>query len=929
MATGGRWNASEGRAQAREAGSDRFFEAAPALLAVIDGGRFVRINAAWRAVLGYEPGEMIGVDWREFVHPHDVAATLAAGASLAPGSPAVFFENRYRTKAGDYRALRWTASIEEESGLVYAVARDATDVFESREELYASRAWLDVIFAKAPMSLWALDLDGRVTVSLGTPPQGMGDELVGRTVEELYEERAREIVEYNQRALAGELFTAVLQDELGNAFESHFAPLLDPRGEIIGSVGVALDVTERERALAELRTSEQRYRLLVELSHGLIWTIDTEGRFTFVNDAARVVYRCDPSELGGRSMLDFVAPEDRERCRQMLSRLIALSGELSDWELEGIRADGSRMTAILNATAIVDKDGRPLGATGSLLDITSRKQAERLVSESEEKYRRLVETTRDVIWSIDAAGRFTFVNQAVRRTHGLEPEEMVGRHVLAFVAPEYREGSRGAIRRLLEGEAIDSYTTEHVRADGTRVSLEVSGMPLHDHEGSVVGATGTATDVTERKRYERELRYLADHDALTGLLNRRRFEEGLDQELARDARYGDNASLLVLDLDNFKYVNDTLGHNVGDEMLVAVAGILRDRLRDSDVVARLSGDEFAVLLPRTGAKEARAVARDVAAAIRAEPVIVGGQAVRVTASVGITEFRSRDLTGRELLGEADLAMYEAKEAGRDRVGFYSRAGHARMHERRTWAERVREALETDGFVLYEQPILDVRSGAVSQHELLVRMRGQGGQPVLPDAFMPAAERFGLVEAIDRWVVTQAIELIQSCVRQGREVRLEVNLSGRSFGDPELPDFIADAVQRAQIPPHALIFEITETAAIASLEVARGFASRLTGVGCRFAVDDFGTGFGSFHYLKYMPIDYVKLDGDFIRDLAHSHSDQVLVRAMADVARGLGMKTVAEWVESEATLEKVREFGVDYAQGYHVGRPRPASRLGER
>jgi EAL domain-containing protein (putative c-di-GMP-specific phosphodiesterase class I) len=281
----------------------------------------------------------------------------------------------------------------------------------------------------------------------------------------------------------------------------------------------------------------------------------------------------------------------------------------------------------------------------------------------------------------------------------------------------------------------------------------------------------------------------------------------------------------------------------------------------------------------------------------------------------------REVTARELLGEADVAMYRAKDEGRDRVARYVPGEHAAMRESLTWVERIRHALETDGFELEFQPILDVRSGEVTRYEALIRMR-DGDRLIPPGAFLPTAERFGLIEAIDRWVVTRIVDVLAERERRGEPVSLEVNLSGRSFGAPATIEHIEQTIDAAGIDPGRLIFEITETAAITSLDQASAFARRLTTLGCRFALDDFGTGFGSFHYLKYMPIHYVKLDGDFVRGLPESRSDQVLVRAIADVARGLGMSTIAEFVESESILGKVREYGIDFAQGYHVGRPAP-------
>ncbi|MFL5825217.1 MAG: putative bifunctional diguanylate cyclase/phosphodiesterase [Thermoleophilaceae bacterium] len=677
-----------------------------------------------------------------------------------------------------------------------------------------------------------------------------------------------------------------------------------------------------QEALTGARHRQELERFF-ELSANLFTVTDENGVFLMVNPAVRELLGYEPEELKGLVCLDLVHPEDHAMAAEQSRVLRAESGCARMFEARYRAKDGSYRWLQWTARS----DPRTGHVFGVAQDVTELHESRAALSESEHRYRRLVETSNDLIWELDPDGRVLFVNEAVLQTHGYAPDEVVGHLWTEYVAPEDRETGWSFFDTLRAGFPAYNVQVSHIRRDGSRVVLNLNGAPLKDPEGRVTSITGTATDITERRRFEHELRFLADHDPLTGLINRRRFEDEVEHEIARDARYGDGGALLVLDLDNFKYINDTLGHNVGDEVLISVAGSLGRHLRDADVYARLGGDEFAALLPATSLEQADVVAAKLSRCIREEPLIVGGQPLRMTTSVGITCFRGRDVTARELLGEADLAMYEAKEAGRDRTAHYSAEGHARMHERMTWVDRIRRALEDDGFVLEAQPILNLHSGEVSQYELLVRMVSDDGAIVPPGAFLPTAERFGLVEQIDRWVVQKAIELIRSHADRGRELKLEVNLSGRSFGDPELREFIERAVRESGIAPNRLVFEITETAAIASLEQARSLATRLGELGCLFALDDFGTGFGSFHYLKYLPIDYVKLDGDFIRDLAHSHDDQVLVRAMADVAHGLGMQTIAEFVESEDILEKLREFGVDYAQGFHIGRPAPVSELG--
>jgi diguanylate cyclase (GGDEF)-like protein len=463
--------------------------------------------------------------------------------------------------------------------------------------------------------------------------------------------------------------------------------------------------------------------------------------------------------------------------------------------------------------------------------------------------------------------------------------------------------------------------TQAVRRDGSTLPVEITTSRVETEHGALV--TTILRDVTERKRFEEQLLYLAEHDALTGLLNRRRFERELGDHLARTARAAcSGGAVLLLDLDNLKYVNDSLGHTVGDDLIKSVAGVLRTRLRATDVLARLGGDEFAVLLTGATAAQSALVAEDLLTALRGHIVAGGAARVQTTTSIGIAVIEDGSMTVGEVLIAADLAMYEAKESGRDKAAFFSPERREKAGEPLTWSTRIRHSLEQDGFELHLQPILDLRSRSVTHHEVLVRMSDADGA-IAPAAFLPVAERFGLITAIDRWVVHQAVQCVADVRAAGRHIVLEVNLSGKSVTDRELLDYIAAEITRAEIDPQQLIFEITETAAIANMAEAARFAQDLTALGCRFALDDFGAGFASFYYLKHLPLSFVKLDGDFIRSLPTSPTDQLLVRAMVEVARGLGMQTIAEFVGDAETVELLTTLGVDFAQGFHVGMPEPA------
>jgi diguanylate cyclase (GGDEF)-like protein len=434
-------------------------------------------------------------------------------------------------------------------------------------------------------------------------------------------------------------------------------------------------------------------------------------------------------------------------------------------------------------------------------------------------------------------------------------------------------------------------------------------------------------EAASRRRYEAELRHMADHDPLTGLLNRRAYERSLKEHLERGERYGHAGAVMVLDLDSFKEINDTLGHRAGDELIVRVAGALASRLRESDTLARLGGDEFAILTPLGGRAESETLARSLLEVVRREhaPRGPGGRERPITASIGVAPLEGvEQLSAEEALINADLAMYDAKEAGRDRSVTYGAAsrGQAHIEARLEWAERIRAALDEDRLVLHAQPVVETVTGRATQHELLVRMVDVHGDLIPPSSFLPVAERFGLIREIDRWVVTRAIRMLGEHRAEGRRPVVEINLSAHSLGDAQLALHIGRELRAAGVDATQLIFEVTETAAISNMTAARSFAQRLGELGCRFALDDFGAGFGSFYYLKHLPFHFIKIDGEFVRSCASDATDRLVIGAVVELARGMGKRTIAEFVGDEQTLTVLAELGVDYAQGFHLGPPAP-------
>jgi diguanylate cyclase (GGDEF)-like protein/PAS domain S-box-containing protein len=682
-------------------------------------------------------------------------------------------------------------------------------------------------------------------------------------------------------------------------------------------IGRAAERAERSRRLLEQ---------VLEATTDLIYIKDLDGRYLLANSATSKLIGRPGSEIVGRANHELL-PEVADEIAGHDSEVLG-NDSTSSYEITGRFGERSYVLSVTKSP-FRDATGAAIGSLGIARDITDRVERAREMEEAQERFRRAFEDAPIGMAVSDLDGRFLDVNQALCAITGYSQGELVGTTYASITHPEDIPADLETMRSLISGDANSAVAEKrYLRPDGSVVWVSRSVTVVRDADGAPLHFLDQIQDVTERRRFERELRHLADHDPLTGLFNRRRLEQELDRHIAEVARYGPRGALLVLDLDHFKYVNDALGHHAGDELILSVAAVLQDRLRDSDTLARLGGDEFAVLLPHADAGEAEHVAGELVRAVREESAVSTGDRIRrVTTSIGIAPFAPGDLDGEELLIEADLAMYEAKEGGRDRYAVVSRDAQRpkRIRDRMSWLERIRAALDDDGFVLYAQPIRDLRSGEIAQHELLLRMLGDDGDIIAPGAFLPIAERFGLAPEIDRWVASHAIDLLAA--DPGGHVALEINLSGLSLSDAGLLSIIETAVAQGRVDPRRLIFEITETAAVSNIPLARRFAERLTQLGCRFALDDFGAGFGSFYYLKHLPFDYLKIDGEFVSGCLGNRTDQLVIEAVVRIARGLGKETVAEFVSDPQLEQFVRSQGVDLAQGFHVGRPVPVADIG--
>jgi diguanylate cyclase (GGDEF)-like protein len=521
---------------------------------------------------------------------------------------------------------------------------------------------------------------------------------------------------------------------------------------------------------------------------------------------------------------------------------------------------------------------------------------------------------------------------------GLVLPGMISHAVLQVnhAAKRLQKGTLAELTRAMEALGSGNLAAARVEADVVNVDVrtkdEVAAMAdsFNAMQREVVAAAVSLDGARDQLQASRErLEYLANHDALTGLANRRRFDELLTERVASAAASGTSSCVAMFDLDNFKMINDSRGHTVGDDVLRLVAATLRAELGPDAVVARLGGDEFAFLLPNTDVDEGIALTGRLLRVLQDHSAATEqGRRVKVSASAGLAAIEaSGPATAGQLMMDVDVAMYEAKAAGGNRVALASPDGSGRQSitTRQELLDTLREALDGNGFQLYAQPILSLVDGTVSSSEILLRLIRPDGTVIEPDEYLPLAERYGLIREIDQWVVRRSFAVLREQLAANPDARVDVNLSGLSIGDSDLEALVREEMAVGDVPPGAMVFEITETAAIiVDLAVADAFARRIADLGCHWALDDFGVGFSSFLYLMNLPFSYVKIDGSFVRDLMSSERDRLVVRAIVEVAHSMGQMTIAEFVEDAETMSILRELGVDFAQGYYIGRPQPSS-----
>jgi diguanylate cyclase (GGDEF)-like protein/PAS domain S-box-containing protein len=708
--------------------------------------------------------------------------------------------------------------------------------------------------------------------------------------------------------------------------------LLEPNDG--GSVSLAPTDLEGQDRVAEAGVlGEFALRRLHEPMAALVWTTDRELRFLAApGSLLAAAYGAahpptEAQEAGESSLYDYFGTRDPE-APVVRAHFLALAGEAVSFEHEwGGRSFQSQVEPLRDA------QGRITGCLGVALDITERKQAEEALHHEKERAQVTLASIGDGVIRTDARGRIDYINPVAERLTSWEAERALGTpisEVFKILDEVTRRPVADPVERCLKaGKVVES--PGHVLLagrDGREFAVRDSAAPIRDRKGELIGAVLVFKDVTQLRGMEREMVYLASHDALTGLINRREFEIRLKRAI-RSARSEERQHvLLYLDLDEFKVINDTCGHLVGDEMLKQVTALLRARVRRSDILARLGGDEFGVLLEDCPLAHARQIAEEMRRTVREYRFSFRDQVFEVGVSIGLVPLDAESGDLAQVLSAADAACYVAKDRGKNRVHEYELDDTlvAERYGEMQWVHRIRSAFEDHRFRLYYQIIqpLAQEAGRELMCEVFIRMLDRSGELIEPTAFIAAAERYHLIGSIDRWVVRTAFRALAEAQRRelARPLLFTINLSGQSLSEETFLPFVAEELLLSGVDSRRICFEITETAAISKLDSAMAFIAALKGKGCRFVLDDFGSGLSSFAYLRDLPVDFLKIDGEFVQGMVEDRVKRALVESIHQIGHVMGIQTIAECVENRPTLDALKEIGVDYAQGYWITRPQP-------
>jgi diguanylate cyclase (GGDEF)-like protein/PAS domain S-box-containing protein len=687
-----------------------------------------------------------------------------------------------------------------------------------------------------------------------------------------------------------------------------------------------------ERLAISTRLAElsERHALIDAASNEGLWDFSFEDNHLYVSDRWKAMMGY--SHLGPDEVVDWrgmVHPDDLSRVQDAMFAHSSGASPLFESVHRMRHSSGEYRWVISRAKGHIDSKGRLQRLIGLELDITERKLYEEALFREKESAQIMLQAIGDGVITTDADSVIDYINPVAETLTGWRLEDAMGRNVDEVFRAFHEETCEplenpltSSIRRVRPMKA--GRPVLMIRRDGNELYVESTAAPIRDGVGKVVGAVLVFHDVSESRELNRKLSYHASHDAVTGLVNRREFESRIERCLKSARALEGSYALCHLDLDQFKMINDSCGHAAGDTLLGQIGALLKSKIRWRDTLSRLGGDEYGVLLESTTLEEALRTAEVLREALKNFRFEWEDRVFKLSASVGVVPITADNVDVASILSAAEGACAAAKEQGRNRVHSFAENDIELMRRRREtqWAARISAALDDGRFELYRMPIMALKHREDGEHyEILVRMRDEQGKIVSPDHFIAAAERYNITPAIDRWVIENTFRwLVSEADERERLLMCAINLSAQSLGDDKFLPFIIEQFQKSGLDASKICFEITETSAVASFSQANRFIRSLKELGCKFSLDDFGTGMSSFNYLKQFPVDYLKIDGSFVRGILNDPIDREMVRSINEIGRLTGKLVIAEFAENPEIIETLRQLGVDYAQGYGIAQP---------
>ena len=901
---------------------------------IVQKGKFVYLSPLFQKLSGYSYKDLAGKNPLDYLHPDDREIVRKKAIIRLKGKSSGAYEYRFTRKNGEVLWVwEMVTSITykgERAALVSFM--DITERRQMEEVLRQSEVKHRNIIENIQDGYFEVDLAGKFTFF-----NDALREIYGYPKEELMEMNYRQYADKENAKKVFDAFNKIYKTGItGSIFEYEIVRKDGTRRQIevsaslikdlsdkpIGFRGTTRDATERKKMEETIRQSEERYRTILDEMADAYYEVNLAGNFTFFNDTLCRHLGYSREELLGASFRDQIAKEDIKTVYNAFGKIYSTGKPERNILYKIIRKDGTTGFADNTGFPLLNQKGEIIGFRGIGRDVTERRQMEEALRQSEERYRTIIKEMEEWYFETDLTGNITFFNDIFATVLGYSQKELTGLNFQYLVKKEESDSVHRLFNQIIKtGKPTRNFPYEFISTDGKVTSAEFSFFPKRDKEGKVCGFRGVGHDITERKHAEEKIQYQATHDALTGLPNRLMFSQLLNQAIKAARRYKRQFAVLFMDMDRFKIINDTMGHDAGDKLLQEIAARLRQTLRAVDVIARMGGDEFVILIEEVSdLSHVSIVAHKVLTSI-IKPLTIMRQECRITASIGVSIYPRDAEDEQSLMKNADMAMYLAKEEGKNNYQFYSEDIQSKSLERLSIEKNLRFALEKNELSLHYQAKLDFKTDVINGVEALLRWQNPYLGSVTPTQFIPVAEETGLIVPIGRWVMKTACEQNVAWQREGLPaICMAVNLSLLQLMDDNLIDDIRTALNDSGMAPNLLELEITESMVMHNPARMISILAKIKSMGVRLAIDDFGTGYSSLAQIKHFPIDTLKVDRSFIRNIPQDAEDRAITEAIIAMGKTLSLTVVAEGVETQDQLDFLREHFCDEMQGFYFSKP---------